>query len=213
VTIRLTTSASGGTPHSIQADLGGVTAVWTVTTATPTGAFVLSSASHLGDFGGLAGADSFCLSDLTANNWLNKANFTLDSAHVKSFLCTNTTCNNLLANTNYQFALSGSPGTGGAVFTTNGSGRGPGDANAWTDSTRFNNTAGYFTNRGNFVDQTLWDTVPAGGNSCVNWTSSAGGGNVGTIGSPGATNRSRWAASSATCDAGGSYRVICYVNP
>lgn len=102
------------------------------------GYFVLASGTYNGNLSGLSGADATCLSDLTANDWMGKGSAgTLTAARVKAFLCDDTTCNNLASSTQYYFARSSVPATGGASFTTDGTGRGPGDTNIWSGATRF----------------------------------------------------------------------------
>ena len=66
------------------------------------GFFVLSSVTFAANMGGLAGANSNCLTDLTNTSWKGKAEAKLDASHVFAFLCDGSTCNNLLPNTRYQ---------------------------------------------------------------------------------------------------------------
>lgn len=206
--LRVTTPASGTQTTTMTVGTGGTsTAIW-YTSTNGKGYFVMSSSGSNGNFGGRAGADATCLTNLTAGSWLEKASATLDAAHVFSFLCDGTGCNNLQASTIYQFARSGSGTAGGAIFVTNASGRGPGNGTDWSGATLFNSSQDFWSGRG-AGSSTLWPTT-AGGSHCTNWSD-------GTITPSGVNGRSdrnddgRWNDGSDSCDS--SLRYVCFVNP
>ncbi len=183
------------------------------------GYLLRSSSSTSASFGGLAGADAACLTDVTANNWVGKAtasaNGQLIAAKVKAFMCDNTTCNNLTANTVYAFARSGSLSAGGMWMTTDASGRGPNDNAAWQAYNYWNAGSSFWSGYRDTVSNTVWATTvnaaTTTSHNCNNWTNNT----VGVTGAKGnatATNNSRWYnASLVTCD--GPYYLACMVNP
>lgn len=132
------------------------------------GYFVLTSGSWDGDLktagagtSGFDGANKLCLSDLTANDWNGKADAQtrniLDIDHVRAFLCYgnndtttgagNYVCQNPLANTVYYFAVSEDPGKGGAFFTSDSQGRGPGNTQNWSGVNYFGADAQIWSGR------------------------------------------------------------------
>lgn len=176
-------------------------------TAGTDGAFVLSNSTYVGgSLGGLAGANSACLNDLTNNNWLGKDNYTLNSSTVKAFLCDSSGCKNLLPNQTYYFARAGTPDQGGATFTTDGFGRGPGDAAQWSGGAYFNSGNSIWTGRGTGTN-TLWSTVTAG-QHCCNWGTT---GCLAHVGWPSGTDWRRWRDTNIVCT--NSYNLICIVEP
>ena len=74
---------------------------------------------------------------MTANDWAGKstasANGWLDSTHVKAFVYTNFP----FPSTTYAFAVSGDNTKGGATFTTNANGEGPGNTQNWFGTNYF----------------------------------------------------------------------------
>ena len=117
------------------------------------GYFVLSHGTYSGNLGGLSGADSTCLTDLTTNTgWQGystaHSNGQLVASKVHAFLCDASTCNNLMPLTNYYFANAGNSSAGGAYFTTNSSNVGPNDSNSWAAANYFFGTYSYWMNRG-----------------------------------------------------------------
>lgn len=200
------------------------------TPATPSftsgsGAFVLASQKYNGNLGGISGANSKCLTDLTANNWLGKSSLTVDSSTVKAFLCYGSwsNCQNLEPSQLYTFAVSGAPSLGGATFTTDGSGYGPGNQEIWSSRTHFGTGAkeywgGYRIGSSN----SLWGSSNgAGGGSdyiCQStgaWdtASSAVKGAYGRTGLAGIidSDSDRWRAGQRSCD--DELYLICMVNP
>jgi hypothetical protein len=174
------------------------------------GYFVMASGTYTGNFGGLSGADATCLSDLNNNDWMGKSSAgPLSEARVKAFLCDGLTCNNLAPSSQYNFAHSNIPATGGASFTTDATARGPGDSNNWSGATRFGVSANIWMNRGEGTGQ-LWMTTPElFNNHCSNWTISSP--IFGEYGASGQTDARRWTASSGACTT--LNRLICAVQP
>lgn len=181
---------------------------------TDTGYFVLSAGAWNGDLGGLSGADAKCLTDLTDNDWLNKADAVsrglLNGTKVKAFLCSSSTCQNVIAGAHYTFAASGAPSIGGASFTADISSRGPGNTQNWSGVNYFGTAAEYWTGRAAGAAD-LWSTTEDGNNRCYgNWsvgTSGYGGG----YGVANAVNGARWQNGSAGCTA--VKKIICLVHP
>jgi hypothetical protein len=177
------------------------------------GYFVISMNTTRGNLGGLAGANSFCLSDLTTYNWMGKPSGTLNAAKVRAFLCDGTTCQNPMPNQYYQFASSGAPADGGTIFKTDSSGRGPGDTMAWGGAAYFNAPSGYFWTNRAVGSATLWGTTPASASTsltCNNWTTNTGSQSVG--GDPSMTNSGRWNDTiPAACNT--QWYLVCMVDP
>jgi len=123
------------------------------------GYFVITQTKYNGNLGGLDGASAACLTELTTNtNWRGYADAQsrgmLDIAHVQAFLCDGGAwaaifCNNLLPLTTYYYARVGNTNAGGASFTTNqyGEGPGPNDTNSWASANRFGGAYTYWANR------------------------------------------------------------------
>lgn len=195
------------------------------------GYFVVTAGIWNGDIktaGGMgtpyASADALCLSDLTDNDWLGKddavANGQLTSGNVRSILCSYDWCpTHLMPNATYYFAVSGSPAAGGASFTTDATGRAPGNAQHWSGANYFNGSKEYWSHRSMDSDSdTLWQNTgwgysyscAPGGNSATMWTSSSGSLN-GLIGGSNYNNRNRWRAGGASCDQ--LKHLVCFVNP
>ena len=220
--VRQTSSGSYNTASTVTVTLGAdATTNWTVTTGVSNGYFVLDANAYNGNLGNLSGANALCLSDLKAGSWLGKSSAILDSSHVFAFLCNESTCNNLLASTTYDFATTAYSADGGATFTTDGSGVGPGDANWWTGTTYFGtgpsspgqSYAFYWSGRGE-TSNTAWTTTTpwnTDGVGCANWTvgTNADQGVPGVSSSP---NYQRWETGGGnTCDT--QNFLLCYVNP
>lgn len=175
------------------------------------GFFVFVDTDRSANMGGLAGANSWCLSMLTSQAWLGKQDALLDSAHVFAFLCDATTCNQLIASKQYFFARAGSATTGGDSFTTDASGLGPGATGAWDSATKFGSTSStfvYWTGR-SAGTSTIWGATPHA-NTCTSW-STASSGVSGRYGDTGTSNANRWSNNATSCDT--PEKLICFVNP
>lgn len=189
------------------------TVIDTATGTVVIGAFVLSSSYYGANLGSRANANATCVANLTAGNWLNKSGYTIDAAHVFAFICDETACNNLQANTKYVFAKSGSDTVGGATFTTNGSGAGPNDSGDWGATTYWDvsNSVAFWSARAEGT-ATTWGTTPVAGKSCTNWTINSGGANKAVVGSPDMGDQWRWNNGDLACGSG-TVNLVCYVNP
>lgn len=188
-------------------------------TETPTppatdGYFVLSAGFTTGSVGGLAGADSFCQTELTNNDWLGKdqvADCTASSCpRAQAFLCDSATCTNLAANTTFNFASANSIAIGGASFTTDASGIGPGDGKNWSDTDALGAASGVWYNRGT-TDASHWANTPddaTSGGTCGDWTNTTG---VAFFGDENKTDALRWSTSQISCAI--AVPLICFINP
>lgn len=175
------------------------------------GYFVLASGTYTGNLSGLAGADTICLNDLNTNDWMGKSSAgPLTAGRVKAFLCDGTTCNNLAPSTQYYFARSNVPTTGGDSFTTDATGRGPGDTNSWSGATRLGIIANLWMNRHENGTASYWENEPETyGNHCTGWTVSSG--VNGEYGSTSQSDNRRWSSSSQSCAT--ANRLVCVVQP
>lgn len=188
-----------------------------ITAPAGSGYFVLTNTTWTGNLGGLSGADSKCLTELSATStgWQGystaNSNGQLVAAKVHGFLCDNTTCNNLMPLTTYYFATAGNAGAGGASFTTDSSGVGPGDSNPWSAANYFSSSAIYRTGR-TITSATAWanTTTSNNGNNCFAW-SFATTGSSSINGNSTATDGGRWNVGVPSCDT--LRPIICYVNP
>lgn len=128
------------------------------------GYFVLSAGEWDGNLGNTDGANAKCFADLTANDWMGKADATarglLNSAKIKAFLCTDSLCNQALPLVTYYFAVSGDATKGGASFTTNASGLGPNNSQNWAGMNYFGGNVYYRVGRGS-SDALKWGNVSA----------------------------------------------------
>jgi hypothetical protein len=186
------------------------------------GYFVLSHGTYTGTLGSgsRAGADSVCLTDITTNTgWQGystaNSNGQLVAAKVHAFICDSSACNNPMPLTTYYFANAANPAAGGAYFTTNSSGYGPGDSNAWSAANYFSGTYEYWTARTE-GSSTLWgNVVTSDYRDCGEWTGS-GSGDTGISTN---TDNNRWEIDGGYGGSGGyescsnSYHLICFVNP
>jgi hypothetical protein len=189
-------------------------------TAAPAGSgyFVLSHGTYNGNIGtgGLTGADAICKTDLTANTgWQGYAtansNGQLIAAKIHAFLCVSGSCNNLTASTTYYFANASNSAAGGASFTTDSSGFGPGDSNNWSAANYFSGSFSYWTGR-YYTSATKWATSTGVSNFCATWNNTGGGGAQGQIGLSSNTDQTRWYVPTAP-NCGNTYHLICFVNP
>lgn len=211
--LRVTTPSTTGTPVAVSAIVGTLTRSWSVGTVVATGGgyFVLTDATYTGNMGGLSGANSSCLSELTAKNWSGKLNATLSSTKVKAFLCSSSTCQNPTASTTYRFANAADPYLGGATFTSDATGAGPGDTTNWTANDKFGMSALYHTGR-DAGTSTLWPTT-GGISACADWTNASY--TSVAMGRAENTGTGRWTPQALDfaqfCI--GARKLICLVNP
>lgn len=146
-------------------------------TADTGGYFVLSNGTYNGNMGGISGANSLCLNDLSNNNWKGKAEAQarglLTASKVFAFQCTSTNCISLTPLKSYAFAVSGNPAVGGAKMTADSSGLAPHNNDYWNSVDHF---GGNFSYRGRLSASGLpaeyWsNTPPSLDTTCNNWTS------------------------------------------
>ena len=217
-------TVSGNTPAQYNGTFT-ITAVTDSTFSYTMGSTPPSDATVIGYYcfpSGRAAADTLCYNELTTNTgWWGYGDASvrglLTPSNVKAWICDNTTCNNLLPNTSYYFSNVFDTGAGGASFTTDGSGSGPGvDWPTWGMADYFgvvNSYASkYWTGRDQGTD-TYWSNSPSG-SSCSNWTSSTTG--DGEQGIAGSTGRIRWKNwGPQVCDdyTANWGTLVCYVNP
>ena len=187
----------------------GFTAADDTYTADVYGFLVATSNLHSANLSGIAGATTACTTNLTAQAFLGKSNANL--SNVRAFICDNSTCNNLQLNTRYKFANAANNTIGGQVLLTNGSGLGPGDAADWGNADYFGLGVGesYWSGRSTTADTaTMWASS-ADGNSCTNWSTTAGSSVVGMFDS---SNEERWAYP-AIQNCTGNRRLVCIIDP
>jgi hypothetical protein len=194
-----------------------------VVDATPSanGYFVMSYGTWSGDLGGSAETiHATCLADLTSHtDWKGFADAhargILVAANVRAFICGVPSCTSLLPSRTYAFANAGNPAAGGATFTTDSSGRGPGDGADWSDAAHFGATDPYWSDRV-YGTETLWgtDTWTAGAECSTEapWDTGTKAKN-GALGYPDQDGTGRWYANDTvvTCDT--AAHLVCYVNP
>ena len=174
------------------------------------GYFVLTGTTWDGDLGGLAGANAKCLDELTDHPWKGKGDASaLTSENVEAFLCSDTECQNLLPYTEYKFAVARNPAYGGAKFTSDMYGKGPGDQTNWGGATYTGGNYIYWTGRGGLNDSTWGDALTYG--TCSSWTYNGLMYVWGTTGQSNAATTNRWYIPAQTC--GSDRHLICMVHP
>ncbi|MBP7252641.1 MAG: hypothetical protein KBA75_04055 [Alphaproteobacteria bacterium] len=193
-----------------------------ITAASGTGYFVLTHTAWNGNLGNISGADAKCLTELstTYTSWRGystaNSNGQLTSGKVHAYICNEFTCNNLMPLTTYYFAYANSGTPGGASFTTDNTGLGPGDSNAWSAANYFSGTYNYWAGRdsdpGTGVTPSLWTSRPLGSTytNCTGWSDSTVG-QTAVSGNSANTNQNRWDDNYQTCNT--TQRLICFVNP
>jgi hypothetical protein len=156
--------------------------------------------------GGLAGANNFCLNELANNDFKGKSGVTVDASHVFAFLCDSTKCNNLPGGKTFTFAAAGNPAVGGASFTTDVTGTGPGSMFNWDTPETFGGAYITWTNRdGDSAGGEYWYNKP-GSSSCSDWTTSSNS-PVGQVGRTDTWNGARWDNGGNICS--DQNRLIC----
>ncbi len=183
-----------------------------VSTPVGSGFFVMSSSTRNANLGGLAGANAYCLNEVTANDWMGKADASsrgqLVASKVRAYLTTSGVNNNFLPNTTYYFARAGRTDVGGAPFTSDGTGRGPGNPSPWSAQNYFGTAIKFW------MGSRDYSTNYAGTNGCCtgycsNWGSSSSGENT-TAGSPAAYGNARFTGN-ASCNT--PLYILCMVHP
>lgn len=201
---------------------GSVWKQWIAITAdgppsTPTdepGYFVLTSAAWNGNLGGDAGADAKCLSDLTANDWLGKADAVsrglLNSVNVRAFICPNS-CRRGVTGITYKFAVSGENTKGGASFVSDSNGDGPNNSQNWSGTNYFDGYKEYWAGYAG-TSELVSDDGGVHGSSwyCDTWTNGTSG-QTGGGGLSDSTTKGRWQGIRPTCDL--EKRLVCWVHP
>ena len=191
------------------------------------GYFVMTQSTWNGNLSRQVGANALCLTELTTNtNWKGYSDANsrglLISTKVRAFLCdAGTGCMNPLPNTTYYFATVGDAAAGGASFTTDVDGRGPGDSANWSGASYFNGNYTVWTGRGdNFGGvntATLWNTITIeNSHNCSFWTDGSGtvaGGVGGEKGVTANTNSNRWGGGIFQQDCSVLSHLICMVDP
>lgn len=190
--------------------------------------FLLSKDSYNGKLGGISGANQKCLNEVNSYSFNGKpvgVTFTQDEVH--AWLCSSTGCYDLNANEDYYFGVLGSASSGGRKFTTDATGRGPGDRQRWSTADTFGPyQKHYFTGRRDYsiiTSDTLWgDSGELHDRTCCDWTFGPGdipscGASGGGAGVNWVDARGRWlldslANSFTRCDYG-SNNLICIVEP
>ena len=204
---------------------------YTPAPASTGGYFVVTADVTNGNLGGLAGANAFCLSQLTNNPWRGQgdaqARGLLVAGKVRAFLCDGSTCQDGLPNTTYIMASAYKIGSnsahlkGGRTFTTDASGRGPNAAIGFGDTTGIwsgealgyedgdgNPAVVYWTGRSTGSNNT-WSTTPHS-DRCSNWTSTGGNGRTG--GSFSYAHTRNWSYAQNSCSWNGA-RLLCFIDP
>lgn len=203
--VRATSPAAQGDILTVNVSVGGTSDAWEINNGR-SNLLVMTTSTYSGNLGGLAGANSSCLTELSNKPFRGKSGLILNSSTVKAFLCDGTTCNNLRPNSTYYFAVAGAKDFGFSSFVTNGSGAGPNNGSAWNVANYFGSTQQYYTGR-SAGTATLWGLTP-GANHCTNWTDGTSG-VTGLFGNSSGINASRWSSGSTACNIGRS--LLCSV--
>ena len=187
------------------------------------GYFVLTNTVWNGNLGSMSGANDKCLTDLTTYNWLGKSDASsrglLTSEHVRVWLTQNyyEEGNEGNPNTTYSFAVSNDLTAGGATFTTDADGSGPGNAQNWSGINYFNGSKTYWSNRDNYDNDTHGDPETDwrrddydSSSSCYDWDTSSSA-TYGKTGLSAATDHQRFDKVGVKCNQ--TRRLICWVNP
>ncbi|MFH1642947.1 MAG: GLUG motif-containing protein [Nanoarchaeota archaeon] len=193
-----------------------------------TGNLLSYAQNNLGYTGqsGLEAADKICLNEVNSHPFKGKPNeylFTQDQVH--AFLCDSAGCFDLQPYTTYTFAKLGSDSVGGATFTTDNTGRGPGYSGSWwkTVDTFGGLDIVYFTGRYDSpgtTSDTLWgDSGETHEYTCNDWSYGNYGdtpvnsaGSLGAVGLNWMNNKARWLTAIYIGDSVcGESHLICIV--
>jgi hypothetical protein len=166
----------------------------------------------------LTAADTICLNELTNNTgWKDYAtahnNGQLIGSKVHAYMADSGTANRFQPSTTYVFENTNDNTAGGASFTTDAYGYGPGDSKNWdtynTSGTTFKTAATYWT--GFYLCNSTTLNCNGSNTNCTDWTTASAGVNGGT-GESNFAQASRWYFSTAqACN--NTYNLICFVNP
>ena len=194
-------------PNQLEYD--GLTFDLEPTLVVGSGYFVLTESTYQGNFGGLTGANSACLTELQSKDWTGKSDATsrglLVSGKVRAFLCDGSSCQDATASATYAFARAGATNAGGRTFTADANGLGPNDRADWDAQATFRGDYFAWTGRTSTSDST-W--VASDTNHCTGWTTTTGNGQEGGTNY---TNKQRWANGAVSCSS--SRHLICFVDP
>jgi len=183
-----------------------------VSTPPGSGFFVLSATPRNGNLGGLAGANSTCLSDLTSYDWAGKADAVsrgqLVAGKVRAWLTTSGTNNNVNASTTYYFARAGRPDVGGATFTSDASQKLPMYTTPWSGQNYFGGSVRYWIGSRDYAS-TYANTGGCCTGYCSNWADGSSGQSTGT-GTAAGWGYERYTGG-ASCDT--PLYMICLVQP
>ena len=183
-----------------------------ITTPAGSGYFVLSGTAFAGNtLGTVTTADAKCLTELQTTNtsWMGyataNANGQLVAGKVHALLCDNAVCNSLIPLGKYYFANAADAASGGAYFTADASGQGPGDTAIWSAANYFNSSSLIWSGRAG-GSSTTWGTTNGG--NCNNWSENW---NSSVVGSLSDSASGRWSFTGRSC--GEFHQMICFVNP
>lgn len=187
------------------------------------GFFVMTSGTYTGDMGGLSGANTICLNELTSNNWKGKtAGVTLTAANVRAWLCSSAGCQNVTSGVLYKFARAGSTTAGGNYLYSDFLGRGSfedANSNPWYGTNYFGVTTNYWSGRNAFSQTTngiAWEDqvfpISQNTNTCSDWTSTVTNGQYGQTNPAGCCDERQWSSYYSVCSTA-TYRLICIVDP
>jgi hypothetical protein len=175
---RVSFDATAGTPDSatsaadVGVDGGDDGGGGDGSSATGDGYFVEVTAPG-GAMGGIAGANSLCLTELTTGTWNGKldaqAAGQLVGANVKAWLCTATACQDLQPNRLYRYASTASPTRGGGAFTATNQGFLANDGRAYSDDDAFGPDSGFV----DYMTGRQADNTPQA-TTCSDWTTFSG---------------------------------------
>lgn len=209
----MTSSATAGAVLQATVLVGGVgvevTGTWDVMNARDN-ILVMTNTTWNGNLGGLAGANTKCLDEISAsgNNYdfQGKPGTTIDATTVKAYLCDGVDCNTHEVSKTYYFATANNMAAGGASYTTNTNGQGPGNGTNWSGLTRFNLSLSYWSGR-DTGSASLWSNLPDP-DHCLGWTSSVAS-DLGKVGDTTQTDQLRWSSTTNACSS--TRRLLCII--
>lgn len=188
----------------------------------PLGFFVMTSGTYTGNLGGLSGANTICLNELTSNSWKGKtAGVTLTAANVRAWLCGSGGCQDLTPGVVYKFARAGDSTKGGNYLYSDSLGRGSfedANSNPWSGTAYFGLSATYWSGRNSFSQTTdgfAWEDqvfpIQPHTNTCSDWASTATNGQYGQTNPASCCDERQWSSFNSVCST--AYRLVCIVDP